>query len=54
MKVKVVEELKNSDARGQYAGQIGTVVETLKSCKAVKFPSGHIIKFYHQHLKQIS
>ena len=51
MPVKVKEELKSSEARGIYAGRVGLVVKTLKSCKAVRFPTGETVKFYHQHLQ---
>ncbi len=54
MLVKVKEELKNSEARGQWAGRTGLVVKVLKSCKAVRFCSGETVKFYHQHLETIN
>ena len=51
MLVKVKEELKDSEARGEYAGRIGLVIKTLKSCKVVRFSTGETVKFYHQHLQ---
>ena len=51
MLVKVKEELKNSEARGKWAGRTGLVVKTLTSCKAVRFATGETVKFYHQHLQ---
>lgn len=53
MLVKVIEDLKDSEARGSYAGRIGLVVQTLSSCKAVRFCTGETIKFYHQHLQPL-
>ncbi len=54
MLVKVKEELKNSEARGKWAGRTGLVVKTLTSCKAVRFATGETVKFYHQHLQTIN
>ena len=51
MLVKVKEELKNSEARGKWAGRTGLVVKTLTSCKSVRFATGETVKFYHQHLQ---
>ena len=54
MLVKVIEDLKDSEARGAYAGRIGLVVQTLSSCKAVRFCTGETVKFYHQHLQTLN
>ena len=54
MLVKVKEELKNSEARGKWAGRTGLVVKVLTSCKAVRFANGETVKFYHQHLETIN
>ena len=54
MLVKVKEELKDSEARGKWAGRTGLVVKILTSCKAVQFDTGETVKFYHQHLQPIN